>query len=83
LLRAGEDHPICSRARGDHLIESDIDFLIVPAQFEGTNWREHIIAASGNWDKKQMLEPLCFTPEEFEVKKKLIGIVQSGDGRRG
>ena len=65
-----------SRARGDHLSESDLDILIVSAQFEGMNWRERIIGVFGEWDKKQMLEPLCYTPEEFEAKKKQIGIVQ-------
>ena len=65
-----------SRARGDHLIERDIDILIVSAKFKGMNWRERIIEAFGEWDKKQMLEPLCYTPKDFEAKKKLIGIVK-------
>jgi len=65
-----------SRARGDHLLESDIDILVVSARFEGMNWRERIIEVFGEWDKKQMLEPLCYTPEEFETKRGQAGIVQ-------
>jgi hypothetical protein len=40
------------------------------------NWRERIIKVFGEWDKKQMLEPLCYTPEEFETKRRQVGIVQ-------
>ena len=27
------------------------------------------------WNERQQLESLCYTPEEFEEKAKLIGIV--------
>jgi predicted nucleotidyltransferase len=50
-----------SRARGDNLIESDVDILIVSTKFKGMNWRERIIEVFGDWDKKQMLEPICYT----------------------
>lgn len=65
-----------SRARGDHLIESDVDLLIVSDRFEGMNWRERIIAVFGAWDRKQMLEPLCLTTAELERKKGQLGIVR-------
>jgi hypothetical protein len=39
-------------------------------------WRERIITAFSDWDKQQMLEPLCYTPAEFEKKKRQIGIVK-------
>ena len=65
-----------SRARGDHLLDSDIDLLIVSKKFEGMPWRERIIKVFGNWDRKQMLEPICYTPEEFERKKGECGIVR-------
>ncbi len=64
-----------SRARGDHLKDSDIDLLVVSKKFEGMPWRERIISVFGDWREKQMLEPICFTPEEFEERKKQIGIV--------
>ncbi len=64
-----------SRARGDHLKDSDIDLLVVSKKFEGMPWRERIISVFGDWKEKQMLEPICFTPEEFEERKRQIGIV--------
>ena len=64
-----------SRARGDNLIDSDIDLMIVSDRFEGIPWRERIIRAFGDWDKKQMLQPICYTKKEFETLSKRIGIV--------
>ncbi|MBI5804285.1 nucleotidyltransferase domain-containing protein [Candidatus Pacearchaeota archaeon] len=65
-----------SRARGEHLEDSDIDVIVVSKKFNGINFRERIIEAYGMWDKKQGLDIICYTPEEFEKKKKQIGIVQ-------
>lgn len=65
-----------SRARGDNLKTSDIDLIVVSKKFEGVDWRKRMINVFGDWDKKQMLEPICYTPEEFEKKKKQIGIVR-------
>jgi len=65
-----------SRARGDHLKHSDIDLLIVSREFEGMDWRERIVKVFGHWDKLQMLEILCYTPEEFEERSKELGIVR-------
>jgi len=64
-----------SRARGDHLIDSDVDIIIVSKKFEGINWLERIRNVSADWEGLVLLEPLCYTPEEFEEKKKEIGIV--------
>lgn len=65
-----------SRARGDNLITSDVDLLVVSKRFEGIDWRKRIMMVFGDWDKRQMLEPLCYTPEEFERKRKELGIVR-------
>jgi len=65
-----------SRARGDHLEESDIDLLVVSGEFERIPFRERMVQAYGMWDKKEDLEQLCYTPKEFEAKKKEIGIVR-------
>ena len=65
-----------SRARGDNLEESDCDIIVVAGTFEGVDFRERIIKAYGMWDKKQGLDIICYTPKEFERKKKQIGIVQ-------
>ncbi len=65
-----------SRARGDHLKESDIDLLIISKAFQGMDWRERIIGAFGRWDKRQMLEPICLTPDEFKERRQQLGIVR-------
>lgn len=65
-----------SRARGDHLKESDIDLLIISKAFKGLDWRERIVGAFGRWDKKQMLEPICLTPWEFEKRRQQLGIIR-------
>lgn len=61
-----------SRARGDHLIDSDVDMIIVSRKFEGINWLERIRNVSADWEGLVLLKPLCYTPEEFEEKKKEI-----------
>lgn len=66
-----------SRARGEHLEDSDIDIIVVSEKFEKIDFRERIIMAYGLWDKKQGLNIICYTPEEFEKKKKQIGIVKT------
>ena len=65
-----------SRARGDHLEESDIDIIVVSDYFKDIPFRERMIQAYGMWDKAIDLEQVCYTSKEFEQKKKLIGIVQ-------
>ena len=65
-----------SRARGDHLEESDIDLIIVSKEFRNLPFRERMIQAYSFWDSAIDLEQICYTPEEFEEMKKRIGIVQ-------
>ncbi|MDY6964992.1 MAG: nucleotidyltransferase domain-containing protein, partial [Halobacteriota archaeon] len=38
-----------SRARGDHLIDSDVDMIIVSEKFEGVNWLKRIRDISVEW----------------------------------
>jgi len=56
-----------SRARGDSLEESDYDLLIVDKRFKGMNVFERIISVNDaiGW---YGIEPIVFTPEEFEGK---------------
>ncbi|CAB50264.1 nucleotidyltransferase domain-containing protein [Pyrococcus abyssi] len=68
-----------SRARGDYLKDSDYDIIIVSESFKGKHftdrssevlrvlWKEGIVGD---------FEVLCYTPEEFERKKKAYGIVR-------
>src|SRR3989344_6197064 len=64
-----------SRAKGEALEESDYDFIIVSKKFEGTNFFTRMEKMYDYWNERQQLESLCYTPEEFEEKAKLIGIV--------
>jgi predicted nucleotidyltransferase len=64
-----------SRARGDHLVDSDVDMIIVSKKFEGVNWLTRIRDVSELWEGLVPLEPLCYTPAEFQEKKSMIGIV--------
>ncbi|HTY89735.1 MAG TPA: nucleotidyltransferase domain-containing protein [Methanocella sp.] len=64
-----------SRARGDNLIGSDVDMIIVSKKFEGVNWLTRIRDVSVLWEGLVPLEPICYTPGEFEEKKRMIGIV--------
>lgn len=64
-----------SRARGDHLRMSDFDFIIVSPDFEGVHIIKRMASIYKYWDESYDIEPLCYTFEEFEEKKKEIGIV--------
>ena len=64
-----------SRARGDNLIDSDVDMIIVSKKFEGVNWLKRMRNVSVEWEGLVSLEPLCYTPDEFEEKRHEIGIV--------
>jgi predicted nucleotidyltransferase len=65
-----------SRARGDHLIDSDYDVLLVSPDFRGIFFSQRSALMYDFWtDWPLEIEPLCYTPEEFEVKKQQIGIV--------
>jgi predicted nucleotidyltransferase len=65
-----------SRARGDHLEDSDIDLLVVAKSFEGVPFFDRLRLAYGMWDKKEDLEQICYTPQEFDDMRKRIGIVR-------
>ncbi len=65
-----------SRARGDYLLRSDVDILLVSSDFQKLDFRQRMAEVITYWDEMVDLEPLCYTPEEFERKKKQIGIVR-------
>jgi len=65
-----------SRARGDYLKNSDYDIILVSPDFEGIFFSKRIALMYDFWDNYPLeIEPLCYTPKEFEQKKKEIGIV--------
>lgn len=66
-----------SRAKGNAQRDSDYDFLLVSPVFRQWQWEER--GARVYALKRSIpaaMDILCFTPEEFEKKKKEIGIVQ-------
>lgn len=65
-----------SRARGDWLKESDYDFVIVAERFEGVPFVRRPVDLYRYWQGRPGAELLCYTPEEFERKRREIGIVR-------
>ncbi len=65
-----------SRAKNENLESSDIDLIIVSKRFKGINFLERIRKVSKEWNGLIAIEPLCYTPEEFEEMKKRISIVR-------
>jgi hypothetical protein len=65
-----------SRVRGDYLEWSDVDVLLVSEDFEGIEFTERMSRMYEYWKSDYPLEVLCYTPEEFEKKRKQICIVR-------
>jgi len=83
VKRAGEKYNIekailfGSRARGDNLNDSDYDVILVSPDFEGVFFTKRIANMYEFWEHYPLeIEPLCYTPDEFEKKRKQIGIVR-------
>jgi len=69
-----------SRARGDALKESDIDLIVVSKRFEGMHFADratHILKIL--WREGALppvdVDLLCYTPEEFEERRREISVV--------
>jgi predicted nucleotidyltransferase len=65
-----------SRARGDYFLNSDVDIILISKDFKKLPFRKRMAEVMAEWDEYIDIEPLCYTPEEFEKKKKQIGIVK-------
>jgi len=65
-----------SRARGDWLHESDYDFIVVAERFEGVHFASRPVDLYQYWTGRPGVELLCYTPEEFERKRRQISIVR-------
>ncbi|HEY8449628.1 MAG TPA: nucleotidyltransferase domain-containing protein, partial [Bacillota bacterium] len=57
-----------SRARGDALISSDYDLILVSPAFARMPFAERAARVLEFWTLEAPLEALCYTPEEFEQK---------------
>ncbi|MBI4613898.1 MAG: nucleotidyltransferase domain-containing protein [Planctomycetes bacterium] len=73
-----------SRVRGDAMVESDLDAIVVSEAFAGVAWPERMVCVARAADLKNAIEILCYTPEEFRGKREELGIVQAAveEGRR-
>ena len=66
-----------SRATGKAKRQSDYDFLLISPHFRKWGWEERSAMVYGlKKDIPAAMDFLCFTPQEYERKKKQIGIVQ-------
>lgn len=66
-----------SRANGTFNSESDFDIIVISKNFKGIKWHKRPLNIYLAWKENKPLEVICYTPEEFEKKKKQIGIVKT------
>jgi len=65
-----------SRAQGTPLKESDLDLLVVSKTFEGIPFIQRAHHLLWTLRVPFPIEVLCYTPEEYERKRKEIGVVR-------
>ena len=65
-----------SRARGSELLTSDVDLMVISSDFKGIRFIDRPDAFLQKWKLPVDLEIFCYSPEEFNRKKKQICIVQ-------
>ncbi len=65
-----------SRAKGTHRKNSDYDFILVSKDFKKMKFTERISKIYPSWEYADSIEPLCYTPKEFNKLKKQISIVR-------
>lgn len=66
-----------SRARGDWLLTSDADLVVVSDRFRDTSFRHRPEIVLEHWPDRVDLEVLCYTNEEFERLRQRRCIVQA------
>lgn len=64
-----------SMAGGELREESDIDLIIVSEGFEGMNFLKRAARAYDYWDLEYPVDFLCYTPGEFEERKRRVSLV--------
>lgn len=64
-----------SRARGEALVESDLDLIVVSDRFCGVPFLERISTLLTELDIPFAVDLLCYTSEEFARKRRELGIV--------
>jgi len=73
-----------SRARGDWLLTSDADLIIVSPDFQGHRFVDRSAEVLRHWHGRVDLEVFCYTPAEVATRGREIGIVAHAlkEGRR-
>jgi predicted nucleotidyltransferase len=64
-----------SRAKGEALVESDLDLLVVSERFRGISFLERASTLLADLDLPFAADVLCYTPEEFARKRREHGVV--------
>ena len=64
-----------SRTIGKAREESDIDLILVSEKFRGTKFINRMGEFLKRIDFPKHIDAICYTPEEFEKKKKEIGMI--------
>lgn len=70
-----------SRARGEELLTSDVDILVVSPDFSALPFRQRPDKFLDAWKLPVDLEVLCYSPEELKRKQKEIGLVREALAR--
>jgi uncharacterized protein len=65
-----------SRVRGDALSTSDLDLILVSPRFASVPFLKRPVDVLEGLGFPAGLELLCYTPEEFEEKRREFGIVR-------
>lgn len=65
-----------SRAREKSKIGSDYDFILVSKDFKGMKFTDRMTKIYPHWKYQDSIDPLCYTPEEFNKLKKQVTIVR-------
>lgn len=73
-----------SRARGDWLLTSDADLMIISPDFQGHRFADRNAEVLRHWRGGVDLEVFCYTPDEITEHGRGIGFVAQAlkDGRR-
>ena len=65
-----------SRSKGKGKKYSDIDLLIVSDKFKNKKFHQRPVKLYDYWNLEYPVDFLCYTSEEFEKYKRMIGIVR-------
>ncbi len=65
-----------SRVTGKFREYSDVDLVIISSKFKKQKHRRRPLILYNYWDLDYPVDFLCYTPEEFEKKRKQITIVR-------